>query len=72
MGVERRQRPEEREGGRRRVPRPGELEEIKRLVCQAMEEGAFGLTTGLEYPPGRNAFTEELVALCQVVAEIAT
>jgi N-acyl-D-amino-acid deacylase len=69
MGVERGQRPEEKEGGRRRVPTPEELEEMKWLVRQAMEEGAFGLTTGLEYPPGRNAFTEELVALCQIVAE---
>jgi len=69
MGVERRQHPQEKEGGRRRIPMPGELEEMKWLVRQAMEEGAFGLTTGLEYPPGRNAFTEELVALCQVVAQ---
>jgi len=69
MGVERRERPEDREGGRRRRPTPQELDDMKRLVRQSMEEGAFGLTTGLEYPPGRNAFTDELVELCCVVAE---
>ena len=70
MGVERKGSPEDKEGGRRRVPTPEELAEMKRFVRQSMEEGAFGLTTGLEYPPGRNAYTDELVALCEVAAEL--
>lgn len=69
MGVERAQRPEEREGGRRRVPTSEELERMCRLVRQSMEQGAFGLTTGLEYPPGRNALTDELAELCRVAAQ---
>jgi N-acyl-D-aspartate/D-glutamate deacylase len=34
-----------------------------------MEDGAFGLSTGLRYPWGRNAYTQEVVELCKVVAE---
>lgn len=52
-----------------RAPTGGELEEMRRLVAQAMAEGAFGLSSGLVYPPGRYAETEELVELCRVVAE---
>jgi N-acyl-D-amino-acid deacylase len=33
-----------------------------------MEEGAFGLSTGLDYPPGSFADTNELIELCKVVA----
>ena len=38
------------------------------LVERGMHEGAFGLSTGLVYPPGAYAETEELVALSTVVA----
>ncbi len=51
-----------------RAPSQGELEEMKGLVDAAMREGAFGMSTGLVYPPGRYADTEELVELCRVVA----
>ncbi|MBX3031026.1 MAG: amidohydrolase family protein [Chloroflexi bacterium] len=34
----------------------------------AMEQGALGLSTGLDYPPGGYATTEELVALAEVAA----
>ena len=51
-----------------RAPSQGELEEMKDLVDAAMREGAFGMSTGLVYPPGRYADTEELVELCRVVA----
>jgi N-acyl-D-amino-acid deacylase len=51
-----------------RAPSRGELEEMKGLVDAAMREGAFGMSTGLVYPPGRYADTEELVELCRVVA----
>jgi N-acyl-D-amino-acid deacylase len=46
-----------------------ELRQMEKLVDQAMREGAMGLTTGLAYPPGRNATTMEVVRLCKVVAE---
>ncbi|MGD2201688.1 MAG: D-aminoacylase [Candidatus Bathyarchaeota archaeon] len=52
-----------------RAPTAGELGEMKDLVAQAMREGAFGMSSGLVYPPGRYADTEELTELCRVVAE---
>ncbi len=42
---------------------PEELEQMKAVVREAMEEGAWGLSTGLDYPPGSYAATEELTAL---------
>jgi len=51
-----------------RAPTGGELEEMRGLVAEAMEAGAFGLSSGLVYPPGRYADTAELVELCRVVA----
>jgi len=45
-----------------------QLAEMKRLVRAGMEDGAFGLSTGLEYQPGSFADQAELTAL---VAEIA-
>ncbi|UCC61882.1 MAG: D-aminoacylase [Anaerolineae bacterium] len=51
-----------------RAPTPSELEAMKALQAEAMEAGAFGLSTGLVYPPGCFADTEEIVALCRIVA----
>ena len=45
-----------------------ELEEMKRLVAMAMEEGALGVSTSLQYTPGRFASTDELVDLARVAA----
>ena len=47
-----------------------ELEDMKSVVREALEEGAFGLSTGLDYPPGSYADTQELTALCQEVARL--
>ncbi len=47
---------------------PDELRQMCSVVAQGMEEGAFGLSTGLTYTPGRYADTDELVELCRVVA----
>lgn len=52
-----------------RAPAPSEMEAMKRLVTQAMDEGAWGISTGLIYPPGLYASTDELVELASVVAE---
>jgi N-acyl-D-amino-acid deacylase len=46
-----------------RPPTPAELEQMKALVRQAMEEGARGVSTSLEYAPAPYASTEELIAL---------
>lgn len=45
---------------------PAELEEMKARVEQGMEEGAFGLSSGLFYVPGRFTPTEEVVELAKV------
>jgi dihydroorotase/N-acyl-D-amino-acid deacylase len=47
---------------------PAELEQMKKLMDQAMREGAFGLSTGLFYVPGNFAPTEEVIELGKVVA----
>ena len=51
-----------------RAPTSPELERMKTLLVEAMEAGAFGLSTGLVYPPGCFAATDEIIALCRVVA----
>jgi N-acyl-D-amino-acid deacylase len=47
---------------------PGELEAMEAVVAQAMEEGAFGLSTSLAYVPDRFASTGEIIALAKVAA----
>ena len=47
---------------------PEELAAMEAAVAQAMEEGAFGLSTSLAYVPDRFASTEEIVALAKVAA----
>lgn len=56
-------------GVENRGPTEKELEEMKRLVAESMEAGAFGLSSGLVYPPGCFAETRELIELCKVVAQ---
>lgn len=51
-----------------RPPTPEEMAGLKRAVAGAMEEGAFGLSTGLIYPPGCFSATEELIELARVAA----
>jgi N-acyl-D-amino-acid deacylase len=52
-----------------RPPTPAELERMKKLVRQAMEEGALGVGSSLIYAPAFYAKTEELTELCKVAAE---
>ncbi len=52
-----------------RAPTPAELDRMRSLVRQAMEEGALGVASSLIYPPGSFAETGELVALARVAAE---
>jgi N-acyl-D-amino-acid deacylase len=51
-----------------RAATPEEVREMEALVEASLDEGAWGLSFGLEYPPGRSAATEELAALARVVA----
>jgi N-acyl-D-amino-acid deacylase len=46
-----------------------ELEQMRDLIGQAMKEGAFGLSSGLIYPPGSYADTSELIELSMAAAE---
>ena len=46
-----------------RPPSAAELANMKAILREGMEEGAFGLSTGLDYPPGSYADTAELVEL---------
>jgi N-acyl-D-amino-acid deacylase len=49
-------------------PNASQLEEMKALVATAMDEGAFGLSTGLYYAPGSYGKTEEVIELAKVAA----
>lgn len=51
-----------------RDPSPAELDHMKTLVKQAMEEGALGVGTSLIYPPAFFAKTNELIELCKAAA----
>lgn len=51
-----------------RRPTAEQLEEMQRLVDQAMVDGAVGLSTGLIYNPGSFAKTDEVVALAKAAA----
>ncbi len=52
-----------------RRPAPHELDRMRDLLRDAMEHGAFGLSSGLFYTPGAYAGIDEMAALCEVVAE---
>ncbi len=51
-----------------REPTPEELDQMRALVRQAMEEGALGVSSSLIYPPGSFAKTDELIELSKVAA----
>jgi N-acyl-D-amino-acid deacylase len=51
-----------------RDPNAAELQRMKELVQQAMEDGAVGLSTALQYAPAPAAKTEELIALASEAA----
>jgi N-acyl-D-amino-acid deacylase len=52
-----------------REPTPSELDTMRMLVRQAMEEGAVGVSAALEYVPAAFASTEELIELCREAAK---
>jgi N-acyl-D-amino-acid deacylase len=52
-----------------RAPSGEELEQMKELVAKSMTDGAFGMSSGLVYLPGSFATTDEIAALCKIVAK---
>jgi N-acyl-D-amino-acid deacylase len=56
-------------GLERRDPDVDELARMKDDVTEGMAAGALGLSTGLIYPPGAFAHTEEIIALAKVAAD---
>ena len=56
-------------GGEDRPATPVEMIAMRDALARAMEAGAFGLSSGLIYAPGRYAATAEIVELARVVAE---
>lgn len=56
-------------GYENRKPTADEMEHMRRLVREAMEEGALGVGSALIYTPGLYADTDELIALAEVAAE---
>lgn len=59
-------------GSARRAPTPEELEQMTALVRTAVADGAFGLSSGLFYEPGRNAALDEVIALARVAGGVYT
>jgi N-acyl-D-amino-acid deacylase len=59
-------------GTANRPPTGDELEKMKALVRQAMADGAFGLSSGLFYTPGRFAETDEVIALAREAGHVYT
>jgi N-acyl-D-amino-acid deacylase len=55
-------------GYEQRPPAPEELDAMRAHVDEAMRAGAFGMSSGLVYPPGCFGDTDEVVALAEVVA----
>ncbi len=55
-------------GYEQRAPTAAELSKMKALLEESMEQGAFGLSTGLVYVPGTYAQTDEIIELSKVAA----
>lgn len=51
-----------------REPTAEELEKMKAIVKEAMEQGAYGLSTGLIYQPGSFGKTDEVIELVKIIA----
>ena len=58
-------------GNDERAPKPNELEQMSRIVADAMKQGAYGVATGLIYSPNAYAKTDELIALSRPASAAA-
>lgn len=56
-------------GNNARPPTDGELQTMRDYTREAMQSGAYGLSTGLIYPPGIYAKTDEIIELAKVAAD---
>lgn len=56
-------------GDERRGPDSKEMSTMKGLISEAMQQGAFGLSTGLEYAPDCFSSSSELIELCRTVSK---
>jgi len=56
-------------GPEARAPTAKELRNMKELTAEAMKAGAYGISSGLIYPPGIFAKTRELIEVSKVAAE---
>ena len=56
-------------GFENRAPTESELDEMRRLTADAMQAGAFGLSSGLIYVPANYADTEEVIELARIAGE---
>ena len=52
-----------------RLARPEEIEKMKAMIREGLEDGAYGLSAGLEYTPGRWSNTEEVIDLVSVLKD---
>ncbi|NVN89125.1 MAG: D-aminoacylase [Desulfuromonadales bacterium] len=55
-------------GMEERSPTAAELERMQHMLAEALRQGAWGMSTGLIYPPGSYAATEELISLAGILA----
>jgi N-acyl-D-aspartate/D-glutamate deacylase len=56
-------------GPRAGPPSPSELDQMRQLVKEAMEQGALGVASSLSGPPGSWIDTDTLVAMCEVASQ---
>jgi dihydroorotase/N-acyl-D-amino-acid deacylase len=57
-------------GQREGVPDPAQLDTMRAVVRNAMQDGAFGISSALIYPPGSYAGTEELIEMATAMAPL--
>ncbi len=57
-------------GAEDRDPSPAELQRMKDMIRQSMEQGALGISTGLFYVPGSFTSTEEVIELSRIAGEL--
>ena len=53
-----------------RDPTEDELNEMRMLASKAMEEGAFGISTGLKYLPGNFSKVEEVIEISKEISKM--
>ena len=48
---------------------PGETDQMKQLLAGCLQQGSFGLSTGLYYPPARASTTDEVIGVAAALGE---